>query len=76
VAPNSIQMIVIGALITLIARSVGIDSNPDNRVLGFKRLNLAVFEQIKLSKVNAGRVRWIYPRNYLSLSLMLTKPLS
>ena len=41
---SSTQRIVIGGLITPIARFVGIDPNLDDRVAGSKRLNLAAFE--------------------------------
>ena len=46
----------IGGLIILIARSVRIEQNSDDRVLSSERLNLAAFEQMKFSKVRVRRV--------------------
>ena len=55
----------IGGLITPIARSVGINPSPNDRVLGSEQLNLATFEQMKFYKIEVGHVCWIYPGNRL-----------
>ena len=76
VATSSTQMIMIQGLITPIARLIAILLNPNDRVPGFKWLNLAAFEQMYFCKVEDGRVYYIYPGNCLMPPLMLTKPLS
>ena len=43
-ATSSAHRIVIGGLITPIARLVGVEPNPDDRVVGSEWLNLAAFE--------------------------------
>jgi len=62
---SSAHRIVIGGLITSIARLVGVELNPDDRVVGLEWLNLAAFEQMKFYKVDGGRICWIYPGNKL-----------
>jgi len=62
---SSAHRIVIGGLITPIARLVGVELNPDDRVVGLEWLNLAAFEQMKFCKVDGGRICWIYPGNWL-----------
>jgi len=64
-ATSSAQSIVIGGLITPIARSRGIELNPDGRVPDFEWLNLAAFKQVKFCKVEAGCLCWIYLGSYL-----------
>jgi len=53
--------IIIGGMITSIARSLGIESNPDDRVRGSERLDKAAFELMDFCQVEAGRLCWIYP---------------
>ena len=55
----------LGGLINPIARLVGLEPNPNDRVACSERLNLATFEQIKFYKVDGGRIYWIYPGNWL-----------
>ena len=64
-ATSSEHRIVIEGLITLIARLVGVEPNPDDKAAGSKRLNLAAFEQMKFCKVDGGRICQIYPGNQL-----------
>jgi len=52
--------IVIGGVITSIARFLGIEPNPDDRVRGFERLDKAAFELMGFCQVKAGRLCWIY----------------
>jgi len=46
VAISSVHRIVIGGLITSIARFVRREPNPGDRVFGSKQMNLATFEQM------------------------------
>jgi len=48
--------IVVGGIITSIARFLGIEPNPDDRVSGSKRLNKAAFELMGICKVEVGRL--------------------
>jgi len=59
------KMIMIGDLITIIARSVSIEHDPDDQVSGFERLALATFEQIKFHTMEGRRMCWIYLENSL-----------
>ena len=61
VATNSTHKIIIGGLVTRIARLVKFESDPDDRVADSKRLNLAAFEQMKFFMVDGGCIHWIYP---------------
>jgi len=49
------------AIITSIARFLGIKPNLDDRVSGSERLEKAAFELMGFSWVRAGRLCWIYP---------------
>jgi len=62
---SSAQRIVIGGLITPIARFVRILLNLDDRVFGSKWLNLVAFEQMMFSNVEVRHFRCIYPRSHL-----------
>jgi len=53
--------IVIGGIITTIARFLGVESNPEDRVCGSERLDQVTFEIMSFCKVEAGRLCWIYP---------------
>ena len=64
-ATTSPQRIVIRGLITLIARPVGINPNPNDIDPNFEWLTLATFQQMKFCNVDAGYVCWIYPGNRL-----------
>ena len=64
-ATSSAKRIAIGGLIALIARSVRIEPNLDDRVSGFDKLAFAAFEQMKFCSVDGVRSHWIYPRNRL-----------
>ena len=46
-------------------RSVGINPNVYDRVLGSKRLKLATSELMKFGKIEGGQVCWTYPGNCL-----------
>ena len=64
-ATSSAQRIVIVGLITPIARSIGIEPNPNDRVPSSERLKLIIFEQMKFCNVEAGCGCWIYLENQL-----------
>ena len=57
--------IVICSIMTTIARFLGIEPNPDDRVSRPERLHQATFEIINFCKVEARRLCWIYPRDRL-----------
>jgi len=65
VATSTKGRIVIGGIITSIARFLGIEHNSDDRVSGSERLDKAAFELMGFCKVEAGRLCWIYPRGRL-----------
>jgi len=52
--------IVIGGIVTTIARFLGVKLNPEDRVSRFERLDKAAFEIMNFCKVEAGRLCWIY----------------
>ena len=52
--------VVIGGIITTIARFLSVESNLENRVSGSERLDQAAFEIMNICKVEAGRLCWIY----------------
>ena len=54
VPTSSVRRIVIGGIITPIARLVCIEPNPNDRVLRSKWLKMAAFKLIKFCKVKAG----------------------
>ena len=57
--------IAIGGIIDPIAMSVGVKRIPCNRAQVSKLLNLTIFEQMMLCKVEIGRVCWSYLGNQL-----------
>jgi len=63
VAVSTKGRIVIGGIVTTIARFLGIEPNPEDRVSGFELLDQAAFEIMNFYKVEAGRLCWIYPRD-------------
>jgi len=62
---TSAHTIVIKGFITLIARLVGAEPNPNDIIACSERLNLVAFKQMKFSKVDSGRICWIYLGNQL-----------
>ena len=66
----------IGGLIDPIARSIGIEPNPDDRVPSSDWLNLAGFEQMKFCKVEAGIFIRFVLGTVSSQYLMSNEPLS
>ena len=73
-ATSTAGRIVIGGLITTIAKCLDVEPDPKDRVSGSKRLDKATFEQIKFLKLEAGRLWWIYPWNRLCSFPMLSRP--
>ena len=57
--------IVIDGIITIIAKFLGAEPNPEDRVSGSERLDQADFEIMNFCKVEAGRLCWIYPGDRL-----------
>jgi len=53
--------IVIGGIVTTIARFLGVEPNLKDRVFRFEYLDQAAFEIINFCKVEASRLYWIYP---------------
>jgi len=51
--------IVIGGIVTTIARFLGIEPNPEDRVFKSERLDQVAFEIINFYKVEAGLLCWI-----------------
>ena len=66
-ATSTTDRIVIGDLITSIARSLGVESNCEDRVSGSEWLTKATFELMKFCKVEAECLCWIYLGNRLLL---------
>jgi len=66
--------IVVGEIITSIARFLGIEPNPDDRVSGSKRVDKAAFELMDFCKVEVGRLCWIYPGGRLMPLPILNEP--
>jgi len=62
---STLGRIIIGGLITPSARLVTVDSTLEERVIGYERLKMDAFEQMKVCKVGVGQVRWIYSENHL-----------
>jgi len=54
-------MMVIGGIVTTIARFLGIDPNPKDRVSGSEWLDQTVFGSMNFCKVDARRSYWFYP---------------
>jgi len=59
--------IVISGIITTIARFLGVEPNPEDRVPRSERLDQATFEIMNFFKVEAGCLCWLYPRDWLFL---------
>jgi len=59
--------IVISGIVTTIARFLGIEPNFEDKVSGFDWLDQAAFEIMNFCKVEAGRLCWIYPGDWLLL---------
>jgi len=57
--------IVIGGMITTIARFLGVEPNHVDRVSGYERLNQATFEIMNFCKVETDSLYWIYPEDRL-----------
>ena len=57
--------IVISGIVTAIARFLGVEPNPKDRVLGSERLYQAAFEIMNFCKVEIGHLCWIYLRDRL-----------
>ena len=53
--------IVIDVIITFIARFLGVEPNPEDRVSRSERLDQAAFEIMNFCKVEGGHLCWIYP---------------
>ena len=53
------------ALLLPIAVLVGVQPNPDDRVVGLEKLNSAAFEQMKFYKLDSRHIYWIYHGNRL-----------
>ena len=49
------------------ARFLGIETNPEDRVCRFEQLDQAVFQIMNFCKVEAGRLCWIYLADRLLL---------
>jgi len=62
-ATSSAHKIVTGGLISPIARLLGVERNPDDRVTCSEWFNSGAFEQMKFCKVDGGCIYWIYPQN-------------
>jgi len=65
VAVSTKDRIVIGGIITTIARFLCVEPNPKDRVSGPERLDQATFQIMNFCKVEAGHLRWIYLREQL-----------
>jgi len=57
--------IVIGGIVTTIARFLVIEPNPEDRVSSSEQLDPTAFEIMNFCKAEAGRLCWIYPRDQL-----------
>ena len=57
--------IVIGGIITTIARYLGVQPNPKDRVSRSEWLDQAMFELMSFYKVEAIHLCWIYPQDRL-----------
>ena len=57
--------VVIGGIVTTIARFLDIQPNPEDRVSESERLDQAAFEIMNFGKVEDGRLCWIYPGDRL-----------
>ena len=75
-ATSSTHSIVTGGLFILITRSIGMEMNPDDRVPGSERLNLAAFEQMKFCKEKMSIFVGFTLGTISCLNLMSIEPLS
>jgi len=57
--------IVIGDIVTIITRFLGIEPNPEDRVFGSERLDQAAFEIMNFYRVETRRLCWFYPGDRL-----------
>jgi len=57
--------IVIGGIITTIARFLSVEPNPKDRIFGSKRLDQAAFELMNFCKAEVGHLCWIYHGDWL-----------
>jgi len=57
--------IVVGEIVTIIARLLGVELNHEDRVFRSERLDQAAFEIMNFYKFEASRLCWIYPRDQL-----------
>jgi len=64
-AVSTKDRIVIGGIVTTIARILGVQPNPEDRVYGSERLDQATFEIMNFYKVEVERLCWIYPGDRL-----------
>ena len=48
-----------------IARSLYVEPNPEDRLLGSERLYKATFKRMKFYNFEVGHLCWIYPENWL-----------
>jgi len=55
-AVNAKGVILIGGIMTTIARYLGVEPNPENRVSGSERLDQVAFEIMNFCKVEVGRL--------------------
>ena len=62
-AVSTRSRIVIGGIVTTIARFLGVKPNPKDRIYGFEQLDQAVFETINFCKGEAGHLCWSYHRD-------------
>ena len=52
-------------IITAIARFLGVEPNPKDRVSGSEQFDQVAFEIMNFCKVEPDRLCWIYPRDRL-----------
>ena len=57
--------IVIGGIITTIAKFLGVEPNPKDQVSRSEQLDQSAFEIISFCKVEASHLCWSYPRDWL-----------
>jgi len=66
-AVSAKRRIAIGGIVTTIARFLGVEPNPKDRVSRSERLDPAGFEIMNFCKVEAGHSCWIYLEDRLLL---------
>ena len=57
--------IVIGGIVTTIARFLSIEPNPEDKISRSEQFHRATFEIMNFYKVKAGRLCWIYLKDRL-----------